>query len=158
MASQLTQTLTLKKLSSIIPKLSSLSFTHLFSHKSNLIEFDLHTSSSSSSASDIVVGIQHLEEVIHSIIVRRLEPDWLAFRPGFSYWVPPSRTFADNLAKLVGRMSNRLNDEESLSLVSARGWPSSSFFIDQVSGSTPVLYMHVWPQNSENAPLAEDEE
>ncbi|OIS97021.1 PREDICTED: uncharacterized protein LOC109234353 [Nicotiana attenuata] len=49
-----------------------------------LIEIDLDSSSIGSEG-----GIRKLEEVIHSVIVRRSAPDWLPFLPGYSYWVPP---------------------------------------------------------------------
>ncbi|KAJ8562364.1 hypothetical protein K7X08_011655 [Anisodus acutangulus] len=48
-----------------------------------LMEIDLDSSNGSDG------GIRKLEEVIHSVIVRRSAPDWLPFMPGYSYWVPP---------------------------------------------------------------------
>ncbi|PHT42834.1 hypothetical protein CQW23_16859 [Capsicum baccatum] len=54
-----------------------------------LIEIDLDCSSSGESDG----GIRKLEEVIHSVIVRRSAPDWLPFLPGSSYWVPPPQPY-----------------------------------------------------------------
>ncbi|CAN4112930.1 unnamed protein product [Withania somnifera] len=53
-----------------------------------LIEIDLDSSSTGSDG-----GIRKLEEVIHSVIVRRSAPDWLPFLPGSSYWVPPPQPY-----------------------------------------------------------------
>ncbi|XP_059290320.1 uncharacterized protein LOC132043884 [Lycium ferocissimum] len=49
-----------------------------------LIEIDLDNGSDGGGG-----GMRKLEEVIHSVIVRRSAPDWLPFMPGYSYWVPP---------------------------------------------------------------------
>ncbi|KAH9619526.1 hypothetical protein KSS87_003578 [Heliosperma pusillum] len=191
MARQLTQTLT--KLSLLKTRFSSLSSINLFSHKAQLIEIDLDSSSPPSHGGDveIVAGIQHLEDAIHGIIVRRLEPEWLPFRPGSSYWAPPRASVADNLVQLVGKLTNPLTHEESLSLVSSNGWPSSSFFLDHAgifrsllsvadrdlrcsllqlliaswlkhrflaAASPPLVEVHVLSQNSEDAPMSEDED
>lgn len=120
MARQLSKTLT----SNLLPiSLSS----RVFSSKARLIEVDLDSSSSESGEIE-VLGLKKLEDAIHSIFVRRLAPDWLPFRPGSSYWVPPKRP-TDNIVELVEKLTNPLTEEESLSLSSARGWPSSSFFL-----------------------------
>ncbi|KAF2309214.1 hypothetical protein GH714_001198 [Hevea brasiliensis] len=74
---------------------------------------------------------EKLEDAIHRIIVRRAAPDWLPFLPGSSYWVPPPRSTAGSLgiAQLVEKLANPLTDEESLSMTTVRGWPSSDYFI-----------------------------
>ncbi|KAK9697559.1 hypothetical protein RND81_08G045100 [Saponaria officinalis] len=156
MARQLTQTLTLT-LKKFNPNFTSLFCRNLFSNKAQLIEVDLQSSSSSSGGEiEVVTGIHHLEDAIHGIIVRRLQPDWLPFRPGSSYWVPPRTNVADNLVQLVGKLTNPLTHEESLSLVSTHGWPSSSYFIDQ--GSPPMVEMLVYSPKSENESSSEDED
>jgi len=130
MARRITQTLA--RLSSSpttsleLPQLS-LSSRKLFSSKAQLIEVDLGTEGGEVE----VLGLKRLEDAIHSIIVRRLAPDWLPFRPGSSYWVPPKR-HTGNILELVGKLTNPLTEEESLSLSSARGWPCSSFFVEGV--------------------------
>lgn len=76
-------------------------------------------------------SLRKLEDAIHRIIVRRAAPDWLPFLPGSSYWVPPPRSTAGSLgiAQLVEKLANPLTDEESLSMTTLRGWPSSDYFI-----------------------------
>ncbi|KAJ9139565.1 hypothetical protein P3X46_030290 [Hevea brasiliensis] len=90
---------------------------------------DLSDDSSSSSSTD--PSLRKLEDAIHRIIVRRAAPDWLPFLPGSSYWVPPPRSTAGSLgiAQLVEKLANPLTDEESLSMTTVRGWPSSDYFI-----------------------------
>ncbi|KAJ9164501.1 hypothetical protein P3X46_024071 [Hevea brasiliensis] len=75
--------------------------------------------------------LRKLEDAIHQIIVRRAAPDWLPFLPGSSYWVPPPRSTAGSLgiAHLVEKPANPLTDEESLPMITLRGWPSSDYFI-----------------------------
>ncbi|MBA0598029.1 uncharacterized protein LOC105773577 [Gossypium raimondii] len=82
---------------------------------------------SSDSSSDPL--LRKLEDAIHRIIVRRSAPDWLPFIPGSSYWVPPSTAQSYGLAQLVEKLANPLTSEESMSTTSARGWPSSDYFI-----------------------------
>ncbi|XP_072980970.1 uncharacterized protein [Typha angustifolia] len=104
--------------------------------RGHLIEIDLGAGDSSSSSSDSsgdveVVGVRRLEDAIHGIIVRRSAPDWLPFLPGSSYWVPPRRrAAAAGMVELVGRFANPMSEEEMLSLTSARGWPSSGYFVE----------------------------
>ncbi|VVA95796.1 unnamed protein product [Arabis nemorensis] len=76
--------------------------------------------------------IQKLEDAVHRIMVRRSAPDWLPFVPGGSYWVPPPRSQTHGIAKLVEKLANPISDEESISISSARGWPSSDYFIKGV--------------------------
>lgn len=73
--------------------------------------------------------IQKLEDAVHRIMVRRSAPDWLPFVPGASYWVPPPRSQTHGIAKLVEKLANPIAEEESLSISSVRGWPSSDYFI-----------------------------
>ncbi|CAI0410125.1 unnamed protein product [Linum tenue] len=85
--------------------------------------------------------LRKLEDAIHRIIVRRAAPDWLPFLPGTSYWVPPHRSDAGclGIAQLVEKLANPLTDEESRSVTSVRGWPSSDYFIKGASfGQLPV--------------------
>ncbi|KAL2925611.1 AT-rich interactive domain-containing protein 5B [Bienertia sinuspersici] len=169
MARQLSKTLTQFSSSSssssflkLLPKsLSSQFLSHprnYFSTKGRLIEVELDSSSDNGGEIE-VLGLKKLEDVIHSIIVRRLAPDWLPLRPGSSYWVPPKRN-ADNIVELVEKLTNPLTEEESLSLTSDRGFPSSSFFV-KASGSGPVtpveVEVHVLT-NSGKPTVSEDEE
>lgn len=159
MARRITQTLANLSSSPIttplrLPQLS-LPSGKLFSSKAQLIEVDLGTEGGEVE----VLGLTRLEDAIHSIIVRRLAPDWLPFRPGSSYWVPPKR-HAGNILELVGKLTNPLTEEESLSLSSARGWPCSSFFVEGVSEHPiPVeVEVQVHVQNSPKKTLSGDEE
>lgn len=72
-------------------------------------------------------SVQRIEDAIHGIIVKRSAPDWLPFRPGYSYWVPPRRE-SYGIAELVNTLSNNLGDDEVMSLTTSRGWPSSTLF------------------------------
>ncbi|KAK1349788.1 Serine/arginine repetitive matrix protein [Heracleum sosnowskyi] len=132
-----------------------------------LIEVDLDSSSSPSDGE--VLGIKKLEDVIHNIIVKRSAPDWLPFIPGSSYWVPPPRTrrrqggVVDVLGKLANYSPSGLSDEESLSLSTVNGWPSSSFYFFQENSSTrpvPVeMKVEVTAErDSDKEPQSEDEE
>ncbi|KAK1268466.1 hypothetical protein QJS04_geneDACA013959 [Acorus gramineus] len=117
----------------------------------HLIEIDLGSDGTASSASGtddekeggVMMGIKHLEEVIHRIAVHRAAPYWLPFRPGSSYWVPPpppttttTQRSSIGVIELFRKLANPLSEEETLSLTSARGWPSSAYFIE--GQSTPV--------------------
>ncbi|KAG6649215.1 hypothetical protein CIPAW_07G196700 [Carya illinoinensis] len=73
--------------------------------------------------------MKKLDDLIHRIIVQKSTPDWLPFVPGSSFWVPP-RPGTSKVLDLVGKLADQLNQEESLSLISSRGWPCSSFFLD----------------------------
>ncbi|GAV61338.1 hypothetical protein CFOL_v3_04865, partial [Cephalotus follicularis] len=73
--------------------------------------------------------LRKLEDAIHRIIVRRSAPDWLPFLPGSSYWVPPPRSHAYGLAQLVEKFSSPLTKEQSMSITTDTGWPSSDYFI-----------------------------
>lgn len=139
MARFLSQTLTLTRTSSSSSSSSSayssisprmLTYRHRSnqSGKAQLIEVDLDSSSSSNDDVE-VLGIRKLEDVIHNIIVKRSAPDWLPFMPGSSYWVPPRPSRPHGVVEILGRLTNPLTNEESLSLSTVRGWPSSSYFI-----------------------------
>lgn len=176
MARRLSQTLTTTLSSStsaaasiallkLLPKsLSSPFLSHSRTHlstKATLIEVDID--SSSSDAAEIeVLGLKKLEDAIHSIFVRRLAPDWLPLRPGASYWVPPKRP-SDNIVEIVEKLTNPLTVEESLSLSSPCGWPSSSFFLEGSISEhvTPVqveVQVHVQSNLGPKPSLSEDEE
>ncbi|KAG5594291.1 hypothetical protein H5410_035523 [Solanum commersonii] len=132
-----------------------------------LIEIDLDSSSSGSDG-----GVKKLEEVIHSVIVRRSAPDWLPFLPGSSYWVPPPQPYVKvggmhshrgdfdphRILEVVGKMaavkshfgsasslsaSSLLSEDESRSVSRVRGWPSSSFFTGGPAFPTPVQVVEV---------------
>ncbi|XP_052175686.1 uncharacterized protein LOC127790295 isoform X3 [Diospyros lotus] len=84
--------------------------------------------SSSDAEQREALAVQRIEDAIHRIIVRRSAPDWLPFVPGSSYWVPPRRR-SYGIADLVEKLADTLSDEEVMSLATARGWPSSAFFL-----------------------------
>ncbi|KAF5804838.1 hypothetical protein HanRHA438_Chr05g0211681 [Helianthus annuus] len=87
-----------------------------------------------------VLGLRKLEDVIHNIIVRQSAPDWLPFVPGSSYWVPPRRhrPQSDALLQVFKGLTIPLTEDESMSLSSSRGWPSSAYFIQGTSPVHPV--------------------
>ncbi|KAI6689753.1 hypothetical protein NL676_026581 [Syzygium grande] len=133
-------------------------------------------SSSSSSSSQADVGgdpsdplLRKLEDVIHHLIVRRSEPDWLPFRPGSSYWVPP-RSKSRGIAQLIGKLASShsshpahphpladpfLSSSSAASAAAPHGWPSSSFFIH---GALPSAYPEEAVQTSDTESQSEDEE
>ncbi|KAI3977895.1 hypothetical protein MKX01_036735 [Papaver californicum] len=102
----------------------------------SLIEVNLETDGENE-----IVGMRRLEDAIYGIIVRRSAPDWLPFSPGSSYWVPPKKR-PQGFAELIGKLANPLSEDETLSLTNARGWPSTSFFIDG-SASPHSLSPHI---------------
>ncbi|CAL5375433.1 unnamed protein product [Camellia sinensis] len=130
------------------------------SGKAQLVEVDLDSDGSGGGEIE-VMGVRKLEDVIHSIIVRRSAPDWLPFIPGSSYWVPPRRR-PSGIVELIGKLTKPLSEEEGMSFTTERGWPSSTYFIE---GSAP---MHPVPlelqaelkveDNLDNASRSEDEE
>ncbi|KAK4773505.1 hypothetical protein SAY87_028524 [Trapa incisa] len=116
---------------------------------------------SSSSPSDLGDSgdplLRKLEDVIHHILVCRSEPDWLPFRPGSSYWVPP-RSKSRGIAQLLGKLatgSPHLNADESMSTTTPRGWPSSSYFIRDTYPAPPTVEADI---NSDGASQSEEEE
>ncbi|VFQ70229.1 unnamed protein product [Cuscuta campestris] len=102
-----------------------------------LIEIDLE--SSTTDRDPAVSGMHMLDDVIHSLILRRSAPDWLPFLPGYSYWVPPRRP--SNIVEVVRKISaakarpSPLSDDELMAVTSPSGWPSSNYFFQ---GSAPM--------------------
>ncbi|XP_070676380.1 uncharacterized protein [Malus domestica] len=84
--------------------------------------------SSAGSPSDPL--LRKLEDAIHWIIVRRSVPDWLPLLPGASYWVPHPRSRSHGLAQLVDKLAKPLSEEETMSMSTVKGWPSSAYFIE----------------------------
>lgn len=143
-------------------------------HHAQLIEIDLDGASSSQPdpAEVITVGIKKLEEAIHNIIVRRAAPDWLPFLPGYSYWVPPRATSLRNhsagrMIEVIGklnssgsmknqRLEEELSEDEQMSLMSAKGWPSSAFFIEGTSPIHPIPVVEVEVKIQDNEGNADD--
>ncbi|KAI3782295.1 hypothetical protein L2E82_12335 [Cichorium intybus] len=123
------------------------------SGKSQLIEVDLE------SEGDVeVLGLRKLDDVLHNIIVRQSAPDWLPFVPGSSYWVPPRRhrPKSHGLVEVLNQLTNPLTEDESMSLNTSRGWPSSAYFIE---GTSPVQPVDVkFNNNQENISEPEDNE
>jgi len=73
------------------------------------------------------------DDLIHRILVKKATPDWLPFVPGSSFWVPPRPT-PSNVVHLVHKLTDDerqspFENDESLSISSLRGWPSSNYFI-----------------------------
>nr|XP_018678395.1 PREDICTED: uncharacterized protein LOC103976851 isoform X1 [Musa acuminata subsp. malaccensis] len=103
--------------------------------KAEIVEIDLGTEVEVAEV-DVV---RHLDDAIHAILVRKSAPDWLPFIPGSSYWVPPRRR-ALGLLELVAKFTNPLTEEETMSFTTIRGWPSSSYFVEDklASGKHPV--------------------
>ncbi|OAY77051.1 hypothetical protein ACMD2_07232 [Ananas comosus] len=87
-----------------------------------------------------LLGARRLEEAIHRVLARRSAPEWLPFVPGASYWVPPPRPLgrgrrrrgrALGLVEIVGaHVFSPMTEEEELSFTTARGWPSSEYFVE----------------------------
>ncbi|KAM0943264.1 hypothetical protein DsansV1_C13g0120401 [Dioscorea sansibarensis] len=95
-----------------------------------LVEIDLEEESTATSKAEVeILRVRRLEDAIHGIIVRRAAPDWLPFRPGSSYWVPP-RSRSLGLVELVEKLA--MSEEERLSFSSVRGWPSLDYFVQGV--------------------------
>ncbi|KAK1275300.1 hypothetical protein QJS04_geneDACA004098 [Acorus gramineus] len=78
----------------------------------------------------VVMGIKQLEEAIYRIAAHKAAPDWLMFRPGSSYWVPPPKRRSMGMVDLIGKLRNPLSEEETMSFTSVRGWPSAAYFIE----------------------------
>ncbi|KAI5659448.1 hypothetical protein M9H77_28241 [Catharanthus roseus] len=192
MARLLAQTLTHHKSGITLPSRALAHHRHRSgkAQTAQIIELDLESSSSSSSSSSadssdgldvetINGAIKKLDEVIHSIIVRRATPDWLPFLPGYSFWIPPSgqnNPYRNGgLVEVIGRLSsvsrndqNHSHDILSSDIMPAddampnRGWPSSSYFIE---GGAPTYPFPVEVEvdvkihnNSERVPTDGDEE
>lgn len=135
-------------------------------HRAQLIEVELDSSSSQSDSPDgaevVTVGIgrKKIEEAIQSMIIRHAAPDWLPFLPGYSYWVPPHASavrshrvggIVEALSQIVSsgviersRILSRdgLSEDEQMSVSLKRGWPSASYFIEGDT-SIPIQVMEV---------------
>ncbi|KAF5182095.1 hypothetical protein FRX31_028319 [Thalictrum thalictroides] len=122
------------------------------SEKGQFLEIDLDPTSS-----EEVLGMRRLEDAIHGIIVRRSAPDWLPFIPGSSYWVPP-RKRPYGIVELIGKLANPLTEEETLSLSSNRGFPCSSYFVNDCFITSASPYPVELETNSEKESQLEDEE
>ncbi|KAJ6673134.1 hypothetical protein OIU85_012164 [Salix viminalis] len=101
------------------------------SSKPQLVEINLSSPSRQSdggNGSEDEEGflVKKLEEILHRVMLQKSTPDWLPFRPGSSFWVPPILSVNDLIHKFSGY---KLSDEETLSLTTCRGWPSASYFI-----------------------------
>ncbi|CAA2975401.1 Hypothetical predicted protein [Olea europaea subsp. europaea] len=153
-------------------------------HQAQLIELEVDSSSTSSHPDSpeevLTVGIKKLEEAIHSIIVRRAAPDWLPFLPGYSYWVPPRSStmrHPHGMIEVIGKLTSSgvgtgkirpqldlSTEDETMSFTSARGWPSSTFFLEGTSPIHPIPLMevevkiHNEADNAHNASNSEEEE
>ncbi|CAA2954843.1 Hypothetical predicted protein [Olea europaea subsp. europaea] len=135
--------------------------------QAKLIEVEVDSSSTSSHPDSpeevLTVGIKKLEEAIHSIIVRRAAPDWLPFLPGYSYWVPPRSSTMRHprgMIEVIGKLASSgvaagkirpqfdlLIEDETMSFTSARGWPSSTFFVEGTLPVHPIPSMEVEVKN-----------
>lgn len=110
-----------------------------------LVEIDLEEESTATSKADVeVLRVRRLEDAIHGIIVRRAAPDWLPFRPGSSYWVPPRPTSL-GLVELVEKLANPMSEEERLSFSSVRGWPSLDYFVQGTVLKAGSWKVNLWP-------------
>ncbi|KAL2520126.1 TATA-binding protein-associated factor BTAF1 [Forsythia ovata] len=93
------------------------------------VELDPSSSSQSDSheaATEVISArIKKLEKAIHRIVVCRSAPDWLPFSPRHSYW-----------SLLPIAMESCATRKFS----SARGWPSSTYFIEGSHPSKMPLY------------------
>ncbi|CAN6573777.1 unnamed protein product [Malus baccata var. baccata] len=171
MARSISQTLTLARhLSSKSSPPSSSRLINLRAQSTLPFHHDPPTDSSADSPSDPLLC--KLEDAIHRIIVRRSAPDWLPFLPGASYWVPPPRSRSHGLAQLVDKLANPLSEEETMSMTTVRGWPSSAYFIEGTSPQLmePVIVVQssddvpnpqsteTGDQSSDNVSKSEDEE
>ncbi|KMZ59862.1 hypothetical protein ZOSMA_64G00790 [Zostera marina] len=95
-----------------------------------LVEIDL--SGIENGGEDYVMGLNRLEEAIHSIMIKRSVPDWLPFIPGSSYWVPPIDRSAAGTLKIMdfaNKTKASITCEEAMSLTTVRGWPSTTYFV-----------------------------
>ncbi|KAL8138580.1 hypothetical protein V2J09_004581 [Rumex salicifolius] len=73
-------------------------------------------------------AIRKLEDAVHRVIVKRSQPDWLPFRPGSSYWVPP-KSKSRGFAQVIDRLANSVSVKDpAMAIASHRGWPSSESY------------------------------
>ncbi|EYU38748.1 hypothetical protein MIMGU_mgv1a014393mg [Erythranthe guttata] len=160
------------------------------SRRAQLIEVDVDQASSSqtdspeAAAEVITLGIKKLDDAIHSIIVRRSAPDWLPFLPGYSFWVPPRTSPmrpnhpSGSMIDIIGRLASSgvgrdrgspldlFSEDENMAFTSAKGWPSSSFYIQGTPPLHPIPVMEIEVQiqgnedrnNADNESSSDDEE
>ncbi|WOL19767.1 hypothetical protein Cni_G28569 [Canna indica] len=117
------------------------------SARPELIELDLGAAEREETEVDV---FRRVDDAIHAILIRKSAPDWLPFIPGSSYWVPPRRR-ANGLVELVGKLANPLSEEETMSLTTIHGWPSSSYFVE---GTSP----HPVKKSRKKLPAQSDDE
>ena len=122
----LSQTLTLRRKPPSLTQLRR--FGSTLTGNGRLVVIELSPSSSEGGESEALM-LKKLDDIVHRLIVQKATPDWLPFLPGSSFWVPPHGG-SMKLADFVGKLADRLSDEESLSLSSERGWPCSRFLVD----------------------------
>lgn len=111
----------------------------IHSGSGQFIEVDMESPSDSESEA---LMIKKLDDLVRRILVLKSTPDWLPFIPGSSFWVPP-RISPMKLVDLVEKLADQLSDEETLALISGRGWPSSQFFLKGtliLSNSSPSFW------------------
>ncbi|KAJ0090992.1 hypothetical protein Patl1_14165 [Pistacia atlantica] len=145
--------------------------TRHHSFKAQLIEIDLDSSSSTASRGEGEadrLAIKKLEDIVQKIIVQKATPDWLPFMPGWSFWVPPQRR-PNTIVDWMSKLANQLTEEETLSLTTVRGWPCSSFLLEDLGkmdievetlkedGEQIEMKVEVLP-DSESTSQPEDEE
>lgn len=143
MAKLVSQTLTLRRTQLSLSQFRR--FRSTLSGNGRLTEIELSPSSSEGGESEALM-LKKLDDIVHRFIVQKATPDWLPFLPGYSFWVPPRRG-SMKFADFVGKIADHLSDEESLSLFSDRGWPSSRFFVDgtcSVSLGFVLICVSVW--------------
>ncbi|XP_042470431.1 uncharacterized protein LOC122052788 isoform X1 [Zingiber officinale] len=116
--------------------------------------FELEVDADGSSSEVEVLGMRRLEDAIRAIIVRRSAPDWLPFVPGSSYWVPPRRRHHGRhrgVVEFISSLTNPMTDEEMMSFTTARGWPSSAYFVGGTS-------LHSRKESQERTNVKSDDE
>lgn len=96
-----------------------------------LFEIELNPSTSSSEGESEALMLKKLDDIVQRILVQKATPDWLPFVPGSSFWVPPRRSPLGS-SDFVGKLADKLSDEESLSVATDRGWPCSHFLINGI--------------------------
>lgn len=129
MARSIAQALNLIRTTTVAASSTTRNALLLVPSRSESTQADRNTGSDTPEAEAEALAVQRIEDAIHRIIVRRSAPDWLPFRPGASYWVPPRRS-SYGVADIVHKLANTLTEEEIMSLATFRGWPSSNFYLD----------------------------
>ncbi|KAL2533419.1 Uncharacterized protein Adt_06770 [Abeliophyllum distichum] len=100
--------------------------------------------------------------------------------PGYSYWVPPRSStmrHPHGMIEVIGKLTSSgvgarksraqfdlLTEDETMSFTSARGWPSTTFFVEGTTPIHPIPLMEVEVKiqnevdNAHNTSNSEDEE